>query len=963
MGIVCIAALIILFKSSNGTINTPVSGSAVIINEVMTSNKGAVPDNNGDFSDWVELYNKSDAEIDISGYGLTDDKLSAAKFVLPAGTKLAPKNYLVIYCSGNADGAFHAGFRLSASDDLVLMDSSGKPLDSMALKAVTTGSSLGRDPENLMGWLELSYPSPGFPNTEAGSDAYKQTQYQSIPTGLYINEFMASNLSVLRDKDGDCSDWIELYNSTDKAIVLSDYGLSDDAAQPVKWKFPAGTSIPANGYMLVFCSGKGMAEGQAELHTTFSLRAYSEDVVLCMPNGKIIDSYTYSSQQGDHAMARQPDGTGEFTDTVQISPGFENTEAGFNKYQELHAFVPGTLYISEALSANYSYYQAADGEYYDWIELHNDSGASVDLTGYALSDNANNPGKWFFPNCTIEPGEYMLVLASGNDVKDVQKKNLETNFALDSGGDTVYFFDPSGNMLDKLSLSLAHADVSVGRTDAKVLFYTKPTPGSANSGGMPGYADMPMLSLAAGAYSGAQKVDITTDDPDCTIRYTLDGSIPTSESKKYTGAISINSPTVLRARAFKSGVYASDTATATYLIDSPHTLPVVSLVSDNEGLFSQETGIYVNYNEPWERQCHFDVIDQKGALEFSQDAMLRIFGAYSRMKNQKGFSIIARGGYGGSSFEHSFFKNRDIDVYKSVILRASGQESTISRMRDIVITSLFEDGTGAQVQAYRQCVVYINGEYWGVYNLREKITKYFIAAHYGIQDVESIDILVGNGAVISGSNADYKAMVEWAGSHDLSKDSNYEYICSIMDVENFAQYCALQVYVGNTDTGNIKYWRSSETDNKWRWIAYDFCWAMNSSDTVGYKWNSLAKYTSEKGHGVASMFSTVLIRSLLKNAEFKALFLQECAKMANEVFTYEKVCARVDECQAAIDEEMKRDTQKWTELSYEGWKKSVNRIREFAQNRKEYFVYYVKEQFGLSTSRCTELFGIPGDAP
>ena len=228
-------------------------------------------------------------------------------------------------------------------------------------------------------------------------------------------------------------------------------------------------------------------------------------------------------------------------------------------------------------------------------------------------------------------------------------------------------------------------------------------------------------------------------------------------------------------------------------------------------------------------------------------------------------------------------------------------------------------------------------------------------------------MLMGNGnvnCVIAGNGwQDYSDMVEWAGSHDLSNSANYDYICSLMDVENYATYCAAEIVVGNTDTGNIKYWRSSETDNKWRWLFYDFCWAMNRNDdnsdayTSGYRRDFFTRYFDPDGHGSGKSTSTVLSRALLQNASFRALFLEKVALMLNEVYTPEKINARVDELENNIMDEMKYDVDIWDNITYTFWQQHCDNIRAYANNYQDYCLKYVQAYFDLSDSDMISIFG------
>jgi hypothetical protein len=285
----------------------------------------------------------------------------------------------------------------------------------------------------------------------------------------------------------------------------------------------------------------------------------------------------------------------------------------------------------------------------------------------------------------------------------------------------------------------------------------------------------------------------------------------------------------------------------------------------------------------------------------------------------------------------------------------------------------------------------LNGQYWGVYNLREKISKHYIAQHYGVADEDTIDILKGNGnneQCIVASNVyesstkglkDYKDLIAYCENRncDLSDPSAYDFVCSQVDADQFAMYCAFEIIIGNTDTGNIKWWRSSEKDNKWRWIQYDYCWAMNgdvstrpANESVGYRRDFFWKYFDPAGHGAGKGFSTVLGRSMMSNNEFVKLFLKWCAYFYNEVYTPEKILAKCDELQENIRKEMETyDLVRWRpyhDLSTKGWNSHCDKIRQYARNYQDWYLYYCQHyinehtHYHLSDDEMIRLFGKVG---
>lgn len=1016
LGVICIVALIVYLTRGGGKAAEPVSHS-VTISEVMMSNSGTVPDETGNFPDWIELHNKTGETIDVGGYGLSDDKLGTVKWTIPAGTKIEPNGYLIIYCSGDPSrGPFHAAFKLSSSDVITLSTEAGTIIEQIQLKPVGSGKTLAR---NVSGEFEEMNPSPGQSNDSAGQQKFLETisAVSNESIGVFINEFMASNASTIMGPDGTYCDWIELYNTTNHAVDLSGYGISDTSTQPLKYVFPKGTTIPAQGVLLIYCTGKEGTD-PVTVEAPFGLRAYKEEIVFATPQGKILDSVSYERQETDVSTMRSPDGTGSWQKTTQPTPGYPNTDAGLAAFMAASSFGTGELFISELISANRSTLRQADLSYPDWIEIYNQSPEPVNLKGYSLSNNAKNPAKWTFPDVTINPGEFYVVLATGKNVTDTQKKNLETNFSLSAEGDRVFLFSPENKLVDKLVFGRAHADVSYGRSGSRLLFYSQPTPGTANAEGFPGYAEMPEFTVQAGVYNSPQTIDIAVP-LGCNVTYTTDGSTPTENSTVYTGPVIVSSNTVLRARAFKTGLMPSDAATASYFILNgtntmeSHETPfsIVSVVTDRDNMFGPVNGIYVagqvfaertgedagaftlkkdtanpewkyanfnaqHYTHPdplgleWERPAHIEIIDSNGKLEYGDDLMIRIFGAFSRFKSQKGFSVVTRAGYGATSIDDKLFDTRSYTSYQSFTLRPSAMDCFMSKIRDILIQGLLEEnGSILPTQAYRRAILYINGQYWGLYNIREKVNKYFLAQRYNITNPESIEILVGNGnseaSQISGQNSylEYKQFIEWVGAHDLSNSENYSYVQSVIDVESFAEYCAMEIFVGNTDTGNIKFWRSKQYDNKWRWIPYDFDWAFNRNDengestTTGYRRNFFEKYFHPTGHGVAKGFSTVLSRGLLKNSNFRALFLQKCALMYNKVFTTENMLARINALAGEMETEMNYDTERWDGFSLKNWQRSIANLQDSAENVPEYFLKYCQSYFSLSDSEMIQLFG------
>ncbi|MEL7610834.1 MAG: lamin tail domain-containing protein [Bacillota bacterium] len=986
----CIAAIIYYFAHAGTGSKTRLGSASIRINEVMTSNKGAVPDPNGAYSDWVEITNTSSSSVDISGFGLSDDKLSPAKWVFPHGTVLEPGGYAVVYCSGDVtDGAMFAGFKLAADDDLVLMDQMGKAIDSLKLTSVPTGNVLARDPSTL-DWGAFAEPSPGFANTAEGAKKYRETLVSSGTSGVVINEFMASNGSTILDKNGMYSDWIELYNTTAEEVDLSGYGLSDDLTRPTRWQFPEGTTLPANGYIVVFLSGEDTTEAGGELHAPFSLRSYKEDVVLTSAGGVIVDSYSSSMQEADVSMARVPDGTGAFTPSAQPTPGYPNTDEGYKQFEAASRTTSGSkLIISEMMALN-SKGLLVNNVYSDWIELNNSSSEAIDLSGYALTDSAKNPALWVFPEgASIGAGQRMVILASGNNVKDTKKKYLETNFSLSADGDMALLYDPEGKLVDKLVSGAARADMSVGRDASGARsYYVASTPGEDNGAGYEGITGQPQFITAPGIFDGPVSVELSAGSGEA-IYYTTDSTTPTKDSTPYTGPIELSKNTVIRAIAVKDGYVTGYTQSGTFLFKSDgvnHALPIATLVTDPKNLWDGKTGIYAfgdNFNSEttamadmlvsanfykgkdseaaqaeWERDASFALFDDGGKQVFSQNIGIRIAGSYGRSRAQKGFNIIARDEYGKDRMAYSFFDNRDYTEYKSVVLRAGAQDQNYSKIRDELACGLLE-GTDAHllVQAYKPYVLYLNGEYWGVYFLKEKRSRFFVAQHEGLEEALDMDVVKSDTRVTYGTASDWIAFMQYVNSHDLSQAEAYDYVKSQVDLESFADYMICEIWAANTDAWNVQYYKLG--GGKWKWIYYDFCWSLGQSGTD----HQTLAYRRRTDKPMSDLFN-----KLLMNSEWKDLFVRRFAYMMESVYAPERVNALIDELYAAVQPEIERERKIFNQTYFmgvkqlaecldKGFEAQIKKVRDFADGRNASIKAQLKSELGLTDAYMQEVFG------
>ncbi|MBN4071102.1 CotH kinase family protein [Crocinitomix catalasitica] len=461
-----------------------------------------------------------------------------------------------------------------------------------------------------------------------------------------------------------------------------------------------------------------------------------------------------------------------------------------------------------------------------------------------------------------------------------------------------------------------------------------------------------------GPHHGPVSVQLMGDEG-AKIYYTLDGSRPNSGSRRYRNPIKFDTSFVIRAISYLDGKR-SEVKTQSYFCDHEYTLPIVSIATHPGNLWNFESGIYVkgccadtiepylgaNYWKNWEYRANIEMYLADGEVCFNQIVGINIFGGFSRWLPQKSIAIFARSRYGNKRIEYPIFQEKNIKKYKSFIIRNSGGDFKRTHFRDAFMTQLAAP-TGVAIQAYQPVVVYLNGRYWGIQNLREKISEHYLKSNFGT-DKNNVDILRHNGVVRHGTSRNYKKLLAFLRSHNTNSDEVIAELRTFMNIEDYIRFNIAEIYSDNRDAGgNIRFWRERSDSAQWRWVFYDLDLGLGNNAPNGYKRNTLHKFTNaNKEMWPDPTWSTFIIRKLLDNKEVEIQYINTMADHLNTVYHKDTALRLLDSMQNVVRGEMKYHVKRWG-TSMKNWEHHVSIVRHFVSVRPHYLRKHMLSKFDL----------------
>ncbi len=872
----------------------------VVITEIMPGNGYAIVNGEGRQSDWVELYNAGSKAATLEGAFLSDDPANRTKWVIPTMT-IEPGQRVLIRCAGSVASEQEANFSLARDGGAVILTGKfGNTISMVEYPAV--GKECSWALQENGSYVETAKATPGYENTEAGYAQWIQAVGYATPE-LVISEVMTANRSTLLNQAGQLCDWVELYNAGTEDISLAGLYLSNDPGDRMKYQLPDVT-LAAGERTVILCSGSSAPSGEAN----FSLARGGCTVVVSGAIGNVITQVEVPRLDEDRTWALLSNGT--YAESDVPSPGYENTEAGCIAFRASQRF-DSPLIISEVMASNAKYLVQSDGEYYDWVEVQNISDGNIRLSNYSLSDDPDKLHKFTLPDVTLEPGECYVIICSGNT--DLTGRYTHAPFTVSRKEGWVYLSRTSENGIsDMIRIFDVPYQHSVGRVDGEngTYYFTTPTPGTSNGTGVEFISATPEVLTADGVYNNVASVSVELNG-EGKLYYTTDGSYPDEDSREYTGPIQLKSTTALRIVSIEPGKLPSDIVTAVYIINENHTLPVVSIVAVPE-LLTGDRGIYQNYKQDREIRCNLKLFETDGR-SFTIDAGVKMHGHTGLQAPKKSFKINFRNRYGQEYLTYPVYGDEGPDVYDSLIIR-SGQDYPTSIFRDELFTSLARE-MGGDVLAQRDkfSILYVNGEYYGIYCIKEAWTELMYAQNKG-GSPDNVQIVQ---APVGASHEIYE-LFKFCRTYDLSKDENYEYVASQVDIDSLIDWMIIEGYSTNGDVQqNLRYVRSKDTGWKWQFCLYDLDWAFYYHNAFKHV---LSPY-QEWQH-------LTLTRNIMKNAQFREKFLARCSELMGTILSNEHVTERINYYENLLTPEVPRDRRRWGG-SLERWQGKVQYLRDF----------------------------------
>ncbi len=642
----------------------------------------------------------------------------------------------------------------------------------------------------------------------------------------------------------------------------------------------------------------------------------------------------------------------ESAPTLYITYSLKKPSKRDNKSLWKASSLLGKIVINEILTSNGNVnYDPDFKNFSDWIELYNNTNKTINLKGFYLSNDWENLKKWRFPSVKLKSHSYLIIWADG---KDVKLKALHTNFKLSKKSSFVILSDKDANVIDSIAYPKQSYDISYGRGE-NGYFFMYPSPKKKN---LVGFKDKKrskkvVFSIESGFYDKPIKVILKAKSKDTKIYYTLDGSTPNLNSNIYKKPIKIKRSSVLKAIAIEKNRFPSKVVMHTYLIDEKASLPVISIGVDKKYLYDKNIGIVSNYEKDWLRAASIEYI-KNNEIKFRANVGIKISGNNTRWYPQKSFAIFFKKRFGDKILKYPLFRDKPyIKKIKSFTLRNSGTYWGHSLISEGIIHQIAMKNMDIDAQSYQPCVVFINGKYEGIYNIRERMNKDYIRSNYKIKN--NIDLIEHDeyyDSVKSGNIDGWYELTDFIRTKNIKKSNIYKKVALKLDIDEFINHLIIESFFANSSIAhNVKRWRIR--GGKWRSMLFDLDRGFQDPND-----NVLGYILDNNKVNIPFVY-------LIQNRDFKIRFLSRYFSHLNITFKPSFIDKFISKAAKEIEPEIRRHFNRWpydkdhNRVSLKTWQKDIQKLYYFSHHREKIVRDKLKEVFDLKGEPILRVFSSP----
>ena len=761
---------------------------------------------------------------------------------------------------------------------------------------------------------------------------------------ITINEGSNKNYSNIVDEDGDFPDWIELYNSGIDTVQLYNYSLTDDPAIPNKWTLPNIIMLPGE-YKVIFCSDKNRKPisgfvnvlNQINYNPTIGWNSHtlSTPFIWDGVSSILLNTCSYSSAGYTSNSVFNQSNTPYYSTVYNFQDGSPNIcQIGFGTKSTLRPNIKfNTTTIGSSAQQNSPYdYPAPYGNWY-WAAKNQMIFPASELLAAGISAGPINSIAFDVAstdaNTIYDYIDFSMKLVSHTEVTtsfEIVDTNLRlhTNFKIDSDGETVYLYSPAQQLVSSLFVNCSQVDNSTGSfpdTSANIVLFSAGTPGNTNNLSQPftSYLLPPTISVPSGIYNTSITVNLNNPNgPGSSIRYTLNGDDPDSTSLLYNGnPIQVFYSGVLKAKAFSLNELPSTTAVSSYLFGISHVTPILSVVTDQENLYGPN-GIFSNWQFDWEKAAYVEYFDTTQQLIFSQHAGIQVDGGLggSRSHPQHSFRVeLDDPVLGEGPVNYQVIPNRPFRTkYSKLYLRNGSNYYLTLPYKDAAHLEGMAAETNNYYSAWRPISVYINGAYFGLYELREKFdTEYFEEIENANKD--SLDLLslsAWQGYVlraVEGSVDSFYTTYDAFNNLNPIDTGYWNNADQYFDMKCYNDYIIAETWAGNVDWpgNNIKIYRSNISDFRWRFCLIDL---EGSLGPFGFSTAYDDHIAYVLGANPNNPYINVFLKSI-QNPKFKNYFINRYADLMNTTYKYDRLSAVANSFFNQTVIEMPKEYARW----------------------------------------------------